>query len=155
MPVRPATIDDIPEVLRLAALMYGSIGQPAGEEWFRLVGHLLEGRIDNGRMGIFVAEAEEPGRLASCVAATIGDRLPGPLNPGGGTVAYVQWVCTDPAYRRQGQGRAVLAALLEWLWERGVSIVELHATPEGQPLYRSFGFVDPDRPQLRLFGPPP
>ena len=33
MPARPATIDDIPEVLRLAALMYLTIGQRADEAW--------------------------------------------------------------------------------------------------------------------------
>jgi GNAT superfamily N-acetyltransferase len=63
-------------------------------------------------------------------------------------------MCTDPAYRRRGLGRAVLAALLDWLWAHGVTLVELHATKDGDPLYRSFGFKDPAQPQLRLFRPP-
>jgi GNAT superfamily N-acetyltransferase len=155
MPAHPATIDDIPEVLRLAALMYATIGQRADEDWFREAGRLLETRMGEGRTGVFVADAEEPGRLASCVAATIVERLPGPRNPAATKAAYVQWMCTDPAYRRRGLGRAVLAALLDWLWAHGVSCVELHATSEGDPLYRSFGFEDPAQPQLRLFGPPP
>jgi hypothetical protein len=78
MPARPATIDDIPEVLRLAALMYLTIGQRADEDWFREAGRLIETRMGDGRTGVFVADAEEPGRLASCVAATIVERLPGP-----------------------------------------------------------------------------
>jgi GNAT superfamily N-acetyltransferase len=155
MCARPATVDDIPEVLRLAALMYLTIGQHADEEWFRQAGRLLETRMGEGRTGIFVADAEEPGRLASCVAATILERLPGPANPAAKRAAYIQWMCTDPAYRRRGLGRAVLAALLDWLWAEGVSCVELHATADGTPLYRSFGFQDPPQPQLRLFGPPP
>jgi GNAT superfamily N-acetyltransferase len=154
MHARPATIDDIPEVLRLAALMYLTIGQRADEHWFREAGRLLETRMGEGRTGVFVADAGEPGRLASCVAATIEDRLPGPRNPAARRAAYVQWMCTDPAYRRRGLGQAVLAALLDWLWANGVSLVELHATTDGNPLYRSFGFEDPAQPQLRLFGPP-
>ena len=154
MPARPATIDDIPEVLRLAALMYRTIGQRADEDWFREAGRLLETRMGEGRTGVFVADAENPGRLASCAAATIVERLPGPWNPAAKKAAYVQWMCTDPAYRRRGLGRAVLAALLDWLWAHGVTLVELHATKDGDPLYRSFGFKDPAQPQLRLFGPP-
>jgi GNAT superfamily N-acetyltransferase len=109
--------------------------------------------MGEGRTGVFVADAEEPGRLASCVAATIFERLPGPRNPGAKRAAYVQWMCTDPPYRRRGLGRAVLTALLDWLWAEGVSCIELHATADGNPLYRSFGFEDPPQPQLRLFGP--
>ena len=60
MPARPATIDDIPEVLRLAALMYATIGQRADEEWFREAGRLLETRMGEGRTGVFVASAPCP-----------------------------------------------------------------------------------------------
>ncbi len=154
MQARPATPDDIPEVLRLAAVMYLCIGQVADEDWFREIGRLLETRMGEGRTGVFVTDAEEPGRLASCVVATIAERLPGPQNRRTEMAAYVQWMCTDPAYRRRGLGRAVLDALLAWLWAQGVACVELHATAEGDPLYRSFGFEDPANPQLRLFGPP-
>jgi hypothetical protein len=48
MPARPATINDIPEVLRLAALMYATIGQHADEDWFREAGRLLETRMGEG-----------------------------------------------------------------------------------------------------------
>jgi GNAT superfamily N-acetyltransferase len=154
MPVRPATPEDIPEVLRLAALMYRSIGDPADERWFEQAGRLIAARLEEGRTAVFVADADEPGRLASCVAATIHERLPVPANPEARTGAYVQWMCTDPAYRRRGLGRAVLGALLDWLWAQGVSVIELHATDQGDHLYRSFGFQDPRQPHLRLFGPP-
>jgi len=90
MQARPATPDDIPEVLRLAAVMYLCIGQVADEDWFRKIGRLLETRMGEGRTGVFVTDAEEPGRLASCVVATIAERLPGPRNRRAEMGAYVQ-----------------------------------------------------------------
>jgi len=63
MPARPATIDDIPEVLRLAALMHLTIGQRADEDWFHQAGRLLETRMAEGRTGVFVADTRKPGRV--------------------------------------------------------------------------------------------
>lgn len=154
---RPATAADVPEVLRLAAVMYESIGQTVEEPWFRAAGRLLERRLGEGRTAVFVIDAAETGRLASCVAATIGERLPGPAHPQGidkgSIVGSIQWMCTDPAYRRRGLGRAVLVALLDWLWANGAGGAELNASDEGEPLYRSLGFVDAFNPQLRTFAP--
>jgi GNAT superfamily N-acetyltransferase len=78
-------------------------------------------------------------------------RLPGPSTPSG-RWGYVQWMVTDPDYRRRGLARAVFAAILGWLEERGVTNVELHATVSGEPLYRSFGFTDAFSPELRRIG---
>jgi len=36
--------------------------------------------------------------------------------------------------------RTSLRALLEWFGSEGVDNVELHASPDGEPLYRSEGF---------------
>jgi hypothetical protein len=42
-----------------------------------------------------------------------------------------------------------MAALLAWCEERGAKTIELHATPTGEPLYRSLGFDDTGPPALR------
>ena len=84
----------------------------------------------------------------SCGGVTVATRLPGPGVPTA-RYGYVQWMAIDPMYRRRGHARAVFEALLDWLREHGVHNVELHATPEGEPLYRSYGFDDPRYPQLR------
>jgi GNAT superfamily N-acetyltransferase len=55
-------------------------------------------------------------------------------------VGYIQWMSTEAAARRQGLGGAILAALLAWFEGRGVDNVELHASPDGAPLYRAAGF---------------
>jgi len=44
----------------------------------------------------------------------------------------------------------VTTALLEDFRQREVRAVELHATPQGEGLYRSLGFTAGDNPGLRL-----
>jgi hypothetical protein len=45
--------------------------------------------------------------------------------------------------------RAVMVALLQWFDQRRVPVVELHATPDGEPLYRSLGFGEEGGVALR------
>ncbi|MFL6012688.1 MAG: GNAT family N-acetyltransferase [Gaiellaceae bacterium] len=49
----------------------------------------------------------------------------------------------DSRFRRQGVGRALLRAAVEWAPEHGVAKLELHVFPWNEPaiaLYESFGF---------------
>ena len=75
-----------------------------------------------------------------------------------GRVGYVQWMSTDPAYRRQGLGRGVLRALLAWFEGGGIDNVELHASPDGAPLYKAEGFwrgTGGEALRRRPYDPPP
>lgn len=69
-------------------------------------------------------------------------RLPSPGNPDG-SYAYLCSFSTEPHWRRHGLARAVLTALLEELDARGVARVELHASPDGEPLYAAAGSPPP------------
>jgi GNAT superfamily N-acetyltransferase len=62
-----------------------------------------------------------------------------------GPVAVIGNVITRPGLRGRGLGRAVMSATLTWLREYGARAVLLDATEEGQPLYRSLGFVERER----------
>jgi GNAT superfamily N-acetyltransferase len=152
---RPATPADTPELLRLAATMYESMGIDASDsEWRESATKLVAQRLGGDELGIFVVDdPERPGGIASCGGAIVIQRLPGPDRPTG-KWGYVQWMVTDPAYRRRGLARAVFTEILAWLSARGVANVELHATESGEPLYRSFGFTDPSTPELRLVPKP-
>src|SRR6266567_1475892 len=88
--------------------------------------------------GCFVAELDgEPvGTVTTCVF---------------GTVAWVGMMLVDPGKRGRGVGRALMARALAFLDSRGVRGVRLDATPLGEPLYRSLGFV-PQYPLSRLEG---
>lgn len=91
---------------------------------------------------------ESPDGLAACVVGAIDERLPGPRNASP-LRGYVYNVATDPAYRRRGFSRACMQALLAWYEERGVSSVDLRASPDGEPLYTSLGFVRTKDPAMR------
>ncbi len=57
-----------------------------------------------------------------------------------------------------GLARRITVALLDWYELMGVPWVELHATPEGEGLYRSLGFDEGPNPALRIrqeVPPPP
>jgi GNAT superfamily N-acetyltransferase len=62
-------------------------------------------------------------------------------------------MATDPSARRRGYAREVFTALLDWFESEGVTSVALHATGEGAPLYRSFGFSEPENAPLSRHAP--
>ena len=98
----------------------------------------IQSRIRSDLMG-WVIEADEPGELASSALLNIWRRL---ARPGiaGDDSAYVQWVSTDPRYQRRGYARALMVALMDDCDERGIEVVELHASPYGEQLYVDLGF---------------
>ena len=51
-------------------------------------------------------------------------------------------VYTVPEYRRRGYSRAILTVLLSDAKEMELSVIELKATEDGYPLYKSLGFQD-------------
>lgn len=148
---RRATLDDVEEIVRLAAVMFMSMGLDPGDDWDRLAGEALRARLGDD-VEAFVVDHPDDDGLVSCGVGTIAHRLPGPLSRAG-HVGYIQWIATDEPWRRRGFSRAVMQALLDWYDERGIQVVELHATSAGEPLYRSFGFTSGDYPAMRLVTP--
>jgi len=142
-PVRSARPDDAPEIARLAELMYRALGarctDDAWARWRRGAQRVVRTRLGADLTVIVAGDPGAPGRLVACGAGTITERLPNPWHADA-RVGYVQWMSTDPAFRRRGLGRAVLLGLLDWFEDRGVDNVELHASDEGVGLYRAEGF---------------
>lgn len=141
MNARIATVEDAPEVVRLAAVLFESMGLPtAWDEHWRAEGerHVRE-RLGKDLAVFVVDDPSRPERLAASAAGTIAQRLPTPANATG-LAGYVQWVCTDAQFRGRGFARAVMQGLLGWYDERGVGTVELHATPMAESLYLALGF---------------
>jgi GNAT superfamily N-acetyltransferase len=106
-------------------------------------------RLPGETMAAFVVDRPDGSGLASCVLGTIEDRLGSPGDPSGRT-GYVFSVATDPHYRRRGYSRLCMTALLDWFRERGIRKVDLRASPDGEPLYRSLGFERTPDPAMRL-----
>jgi GNAT superfamily N-acetyltransferase len=145
--IRPARPEDAADVVRLASIMYGSMGlDVSGPEWRDEAERAVRERSGSGDCAVFVAE--DGGRPVALGGVTLATRLPGPGVPSA-RYAYIQWMATEPAFRRRGHARGVFEAIIEWVRERGVANLELHATAEGEQLYRQYGFDDPRYPQLR------
>lgn len=136
---RRATPADAAEVARLAALMYASMGLATSSQWLTSAANEFARRLGDETVAFVVDRPDGGSGLAASGVGLIAVRLPSPANLPG-RVGYIQWVATETAWRHQGMGRAVLEALLDWFEQRQVPVVELHATPDGEPLYRSLGF---------------
>ena len=88
----------------------------------------------------FAARAKD-GRIASVALLLTGEK---PANPRfvNGRIGTVFNVYTKPEHRRQGLASKVMGQLVAYARDAGLDLVELNATDEGYPLYRSLGFED-------------
>lgn len=159
--VRRATPADAAELMRLRTVMLESLpgaGEIPDGAW-RAEGEAVFRRQladPADRMAAFVVDRPDAGGLdagglAACVVGAIDERLPNPLD--GPYRGYVYNVATDPAYRRRGYSQACMDALLRWYDDRGLRVVFLHASPDGQPLYTSLGFTLLEDPAMRWVNP--
>ena len=56
----------------------------------------------------------------------------------------------DQTHATRRVARACVVAALDWARESGADSVSLHATADGESLYRGLGFVDTTYTELRL-----
>jgi GNAT superfamily N-acetyltransferase len=144
---------DVEELVRLRRVMFEAMGvDHSSPEWAAATERVLRTSLAAGSMAAFVVDGDG-GRLAAGGVGMVAQRLPGPRNPTG-RHGYIQSMATDPSARRRGYARAVFEALLGWFEEQGVGSVALHATDEGAPLYRSYGFTEPANLPLSRHVPP-
>jgi GNAT superfamily N-acetyltransferase len=149
MDARPARQIDAPEIVRLAGVMFESMGVDAtASDWFEAALRNVQERLDQDLAVFVVDDPMVCGRLVASAAGTIAQRLPTPTNPQG-RAGYVQWVCTEPDYRGQGLGRQVMTALVRWYEAQDIPAIELHSTPMAESLYLSLGFSDSGPRALR------
>jgi ribosomal protein S18 acetylase RimI-like enzyme len=153
--VRPATLDDIADIVRLRVLMLEDMGlDPRLEVWSKQAVVFLEEALTDGTAAAFVADApvdDVGGARRRVVASGVGTtctRLPGPNNPTG-RYGYIMSMSTEPAWRRQGLARSIVTALMDWFGARGIDRVDLHASAAGDAIYRSLGFTEDRYPELR------
>jgi len=156
MQPRLATADDAAEVVRLAAMLFASMGLAVsptgpgagGSDWQEAGRRHVGERAGKDVAAFVVDHPDQPGRLVASAAGSISRRLPTPFSPSG-CAGYVQWVCTEPEFRGRGLARAVMSSLLAWFDSQDVRTVELHATPMAESLYLELGFDDSGPRALR------
>jgi GNAT superfamily N-acetyltransferase len=149
--VRRAVAADIPELVRLRALLFQTLGgdyfdpPTAGEGWKSDLAAVLKEYLTLQSALVLVVDGAEG--LAACGIGSIEQRLPGP-HLRNGRCGLVIGVVTDPAYRRRGYSRAIMRELLAWFRDQGAARVDLYASHEGEPLYRELGFLGHPDPAM-------
>ena len=148
--LRPATAADVAELVRLRKLMMHAMGAPTGDPgWERACHEFLATSLAEGTTGAVVAD--DPGlhgRLVACGVGTVAQRLPGPMAPSG-RYGYIASMVTVEAWRGRGLATGIVVRLLDWFAGIGVQRVDLHASAEGEPIYRALGFAESPYPELR------
>jgi len=156
--IRRAGPEDAEELMRLRLVMLSGMpgaSPPEPGPWLSAGADLLRRQLTDPaeRVAAFVvARPDAPENLAACVVGAIDERLPSPFYPSPRR-GYVYNVATDPGYRRRGYSRACMQALLSWYTTEGVGLIDLRASPDGEPLYASLGFTRTKDPAMRLLIP--
>jgi GNAT superfamily N-acetyltransferase len=145
--LRLATPDDGAELVRLREVMWTSMGLPVAEDgWRERCVEVLDEWLRTG--SAVAAVVEGPEGLVACGVGSVDHRLPGSSNPTG-RYGYIANRVTEEAYRGQGLAGQVLRLLLEWFEAQGIRTVDLHASVQGEPIYRAHGFAENGQPALR------
>jgi ribosomal protein S18 acetylase RimI-like enzyme len=142
---RRASTEDIPELVRLRAVALDSLGADPGppqSPWRQFARIWFEQRITGHQDWLCLVIGGELGQpLLAAGMAWVTYHLPGPQWPDGRR-GYIDGMVTDIAARGRGYARAILGGLVSWLEESGIHYIQLHASPEGIPVYKSAGFAD-------------
>ncbi len=136
--LRRATAADAEDLTRLRGLMHlamGSASLPA--DWRVACEASFRRRLSSDDFVAF--GVEQDGRLVSCGAGWLEEHLPSP-GQFDGRRGHIASMSTEPPFMRQGYGRQVFGALMDWFAGHGIPRVDLRATEDGRRLYASFGF---------------
>jgi GNAT superfamily N-acetyltransferase len=139
--IRWASSDDAADLATLRAeMMFAMRLREVSGEWRdEAVKYFAEGLADGTVLAVMATTAN--GEAAGSAAVSMRQNPPSPWNPTGRS-AYVHTVATVPGFRHRGVSRLLMNELLRELTARQVTRVELHATGDGEPLYRELGFVE-------------
>src|SRR5579872_6197856 len=149
MNIRPATLADIPEILRQRRNMYLDMDYPDSPDLAAMIStceHYVRESLANSFHGWL---------------AFIDDRV-----VGGGAVVVNPWpshpydhecrratilnVYVYPQFRRQGIARKLMQTMIGWCRSQNFAMVYLHASRDGRPLYESLGFEPTTEMRLKL-----
>ncbi|WP_035911492.1 GNAT family N-acetyltransferase [Knoellia sinensis] len=149
--LRLATRDDVDALMGLRILMFEAMGTPPAAlespEWRDAARTWFERRISTEDTRILVVE--EGGEVVASGLAEVLATIPAPSMPRGRS-GFVSNVATLPHARGRGLARAVMTELVRWLDEEtDADRIDLAATTEGAPLYRSLGFDAAAFPTMR------
>lgn len=99
----------------------------------------LAPRLADGSYFGFILSCD--GQPAGGVGLTLIDWPPHPLHPTDDRRGYVLNLYVEPEHRRKGVARQLMQLAEAELDKRGASLLILHATEKGRPLYSELGWI--------------
>ena len=137
-----ANTDDIPELIRLRILYmiddFGSISDEERESMETQLPGYFERELGK-KLIAFVARSED--RLVAAVYLLIIEKPANPFLPNGFD-SEVLSVYTEEKYRGRGICTRLMSNMIEYAKEHQICRIDLVATDEGYPLYKTMGFED-------------
>jgi GNAT superfamily N-acetyltransferase len=137
--IRFATADDIPAICHHRHYMFVDMGSDndltAHDAVFVL---WLEAALASGEYLGFLA-ATDAGEIAGGAGLWLQEWPPRPNNPNIKR-GYIMNVYVERDQRRKGIARQLITAVMDYCKANNRTIVTLHASEEGRPLYESLGF---------------
>jgi GNAT superfamily N-acetyltransferase len=149
--VRQATVSESAIILHHRRSMFRDMGEGTVEE--------LDGMVEVA--GPWLARALADGTYRHWLAVDASGRVAGgggvmlnpwPANPKDPCThrAIILNVYTEAEFRKRGIAQQVMMTILDWLKGQGFRAVNLHASPEGRPLYEKLGFSATNEMRLRF-----
>jgi GNAT superfamily N-acetyltransferase len=158
--IREAGAEDVETILHHRRSMFRDMSEGTAEELERMVEVArpwVKKALAGGSYHHWLAVVENGGGPAvdsnERVAGGGGVLVtPWPANPHDPCVerAIILNVYTEQEFRRRGVAREIMQAIMEWVKERGLHSVNLHASDEGRRLYESLGFAPTNEMRLRF-----
>ncbi len=139
--LRPATLADLADVVRLRRRMFESMGVTDTAALDAADVACVDYFAQAIPVGIYRGwVVEAAGRVVASAGYVIDRHPPGPGNLTG-RIGYIMNLYVEPAHRRRGLARRLMETILDHLRAEGVGVLALHATEMGRPLYERLGFA--------------
>lgn len=156
--IRQATLDDIDVILWQRRSMFTEMGVnesgvSAQESPFHLwvTRHMQDGSYIGWLATVNDKTAENKISVVGGAGLWIHSWLPGPYAPEG-MRGYVCNVYTNPAHRGHGIAHRLVEFCIEECRRRRLTVVALHASDAGRPIYEDMGFKDTNELRMHLDG---
>jgi GNAT superfamily N-acetyltransferase len=149
--IRPATLEDLPHILRHRRAMLRDMGchdEAALDRMQAAAEAFVRDTLPGGAYRAWLAEAAN--RIVSGGAIHIVPWIPGAGDPSPQR-AWIHSVYTEPEFRRRGIAKQLMETMVAWCRSQGFRSISLHASDQGRPLYEGLGFQPASEMRLNLY----
>jgi GNAT superfamily N-acetyltransferase len=148
-PLRAATVDDGPQLLRLWALLSDEVASAGDRPWLSNARAWFARLVGEPSLAHFPVVATDDGEILATAIGTLELGVPNPQSPRGRTVRLAN-VISLPGHRGMGYATLIVRDVVEWARSIEADRVDLSATPEGRRIYERAGFVLTSAPRMKL-----